>query len=266
MSGAERIESALRGAVTRGRLGFVPFVTAGDPDLRGTLRLAETLAGCGADVLELGVPWSDPLADGPTNQRAAERALASGTTLAKILGALPAIRAAARAPVVLFGYFNPILRYGLERFAEEAARAGADGVLVTDLPPEEAGDLRGLLVARGIGTIFLAAPTSTEARLDALARASSGFVYAISRTGVTGAREAPAEGVRALAARVRRHTSLPVAVGFGISRPDQVAALSGAVDAFVVGSAIVEIVGRLGAGDRGLGEVARLARSLVAAA
>ena len=240
MSGAGRVERALRAARGRGRLGFVPFLVAGDPDLEATARLAGALARAGADVLELGVPFSDPLADGPTIQRATERALASGTDLAAVLRALPAIRAAAGVPVVLFGYANPFLRYGAARFAADAAAAGADGVLVTDLPPEEAAPLADPCRARGLATVFLAAPTSTESRLDAVCAAASGFVYLVSRAGVTGAREELAEGIRALADRVRAHTALPVAVGFGVSRPEHVAALRGTADAFVVGSAIVE--------------------------
>lgn len=265
MSGAERIEAALRRAGTESRLGFIPYITAGDPDLQGTRRLASVLGRAGADVLELGVPWSDPLADGPVNQRAAERALASGTTLQRLIEALPAIREAASIPVVLFTYLNPVLRIGLERFAEAAARAGADGVLVTDLPPEEAVDYRAALGRCGLATIFLAAPTSTEARLEAVSRASTGFVYAVSRTGVTGAREAVQEEIRGLVGRLRGHTALPIAVGFGISSAAQVAALRGQADAFVVGSALVERIGRLGAGEEGVAAVSALARELTEA-
>ncbi|HEX6851550.1 MAG TPA: tryptophan synthase subunit alpha [Candidatus Polarisedimenticolaceae bacterium] len=261
MSGAERIEAALRAATGSGRLGFVPFLVAGDPDLGRTARYAGALARAGADVLELGVPFSDPLADGPTIQRATERALASGTDLAAVLRALPAIRAAAAVPIVLFGYANPFLRYGVERFVADAAAAGADGVLVTDLPPEEAAPLREPCRARGLATVFLAAPTSTHARLASVCSAASGFVYLVSRAGVTGARTDLAEGVRALVGRVRAHTSLPIAVGFGVSRPEHVTALRGAADAFVVGSALVDRVGA-GADER---EIESLARSLVEA-
>lgn len=261
MTGARRVEQALRAARASGRLGFVPFVVAGDPDLETTVLHAGALARAGADVLELGVPFSDPLADGPTIQRATERALASGTDLAAVLEALPAIRAAASIPIVLFGYANPFFRYGAERFAERAAAAGADGVLVTDLPPEEAGPLAQPCRARGLATVFLAAPTSTDARLATVGGASSGFVYLVSRAGVTGVRDDLAEGVRALTTRVRAHTALPIAVGFGVSRGEHVAALRGAAEAFVVGSALVE---RIGAGAKP-SEVEAFAASLVAA-
>ena len=169
MKGAARIETALRAASDAGRLGFIPYITAGDPDLDGTRRLAAALKEAGADVLELGVPWSDPLADGPVNQRAAERALRAGTTLDSILTALPIIKQSADLPVVLFTYFNPILRYGVERFAEAAATVGVDGVVVTDLPPEEARAHRAALRSNGLASIFLATPTSTANRLRAIA-------------------------------------------------------------------------------------------------
>ena len=265
MSGADRIEGALRRAQEAKRLAFIPYITAGDPDLEATKRVAAALAAAGADVLELGVPWTDPLADGPVNQRAAERALASGTTLRSILEAIPSIKNGAPLPVVLFTYFNPILRYGLERFALEAEGAGVEGVLVTDLPPEEAGEYRSALESRGLATIFLATPTSTDGRLEAIARASSGFVYTVSRTGVTGPKTSIQEDLRALLERLRRHTSIPVAVGFGISDAAQVASLRGMADAFVVGSALVERLERLGPGSEGIDAVSALARELVAA-
>jgi tryptophan synthase alpha chain len=261
MSGARRVEQAFRRARAAGRLGFVPFLVAGDPDLEATIRFAGALARAGADVLELGIPFSDPLADGPTIQRATERALGAGTDLGAVLRALPSIRAACPIPIVLFGYANPFLRYGAARFASDAAAAGADGVLVTDLPPEEADPLTGPCRSSGLATVFLAAPTSTDARLATVCAAASGFVYLVSRAGVTGAREEMADGVRALAGRVRAHTTLPVAVGFGVSRDEHVASLRGAADAFVVGSAIVERIGA-GADPR---EIEAFAGSLVAA-
>ena len=265
MTGVERIERAFRGAREAGRLAFIPYITAGDPDLGGTGRVASALAEAGADMLELGIPWSDPLADGPVNQRAAERALASGTTLKRILRAVPAIKQEAPVPVVLFTYFNPILRYGLERFAEEAERAEVDGVLVTDLPPEEAREYRSAVGSRGLATVFLATPTSTDERLESTGRASSGFVYAVSRTGVTGAKTDLQQHLRVLLERLRGHTKLPMAVGFGISSPGQVAMLRGMADAFVVGSAIVDRIGRFGADSEGIAAVAALARELVSA-
>ena len=261
MTGAARIERALASARERGRLGFIPFLVAGDPDLASTARLAGVLSRAGADVLELGVPYSDPVADGPTIQRASERARASGVDLAAVLAALPAIRAAAGIPIVLFGYANPFLRYGAERFAAAARAAGADGVLVTDLPPEEAAPLADPCRACGLATVFLAAPTSTDDRLDRVCAAASGFVYLVSRAGVTGAREDLSTAVGSLAARVRLRSALPIAVGFGVSREEHVAGLRADVDAFVVGSALVERAAR-GEADSTL---EAYARALVAA-
>ena len=196
-------------------------------------------AEAGADVIELGVPFSDPVADGPTIQRASERALRSGTTLAGVIELVRRLRAHTDVPLVLFSYFNPILQMGIEKFAEAASAAGADGVLATDLTPEEAVDYRATLHAHGLDTIFLAAPTSTDARLALIAEFSSGFLYLISRTGVTGERAALPEDLPALARRVRRTTKLPLAVGFGISSPEHVSVLGGIADAAVVGSALM---------------------------
>jgi tryptophan synthase alpha chain len=226
----------LRGA---GELGVVAYVTAGDPTLAATLDYVLALAEAGADVVELGVPFSDPLADGPTIQRASERALKSGTTLAGVLALVRQIRQSSQVPLVLFSYFNPILQMGLEKFASSAAEAGADGVLVTDLTPEEAAEYRQILQAHHLDTIFLAAPTSTDERLVKIAACSSGFLYLISRTGVTGAKDALPDDLPALLRRARRFTQLPIAVGFGISLPGHVSVLGGLADAAVVGSALV---------------------------
>src|SRR5271169_3361592 len=172
-----------------GELGIVAYITAGDPSLEATLKFVLALAEAGTDVIELGVPFSDPLADGPTIQRASERALRGGTTLAGVLDLVAEIRRSSQIPIVLFGYFNPVLQMGIEQFAERAAKAGADGSLVTDLTPEEAADYRAALRSRGLDTIFLAAPTTTEGRMKLIAEATSGFLYLVSRTGVTGTRE-----------------------------------------------------------------------------
>jgi tryptophan synthase alpha chain len=222
-----------------GELGIVAYITAGDPTLDATLRHVLGLAEAGADVIELGVPFSDPLADGPTIQRASERALKSGTTLHGVLDLVRRIRQSSQVPLVLFSYFNPILQFGLEKFAAAAAESGADGVLVTDLTPEESEDYRRILKARGLDTIFLAAPTSTDERLQKIAGCSSGFLYLISRTGVTGAKDALPDDLPALLRRAHRFTQLPIAVGFGISLPGQVSVLGGLADAAVVGSALV---------------------------
>lgn len=222
-----------------GELGLVAYITAGDPSLDASEKIVLAAAEAGADVIELGVPFSDPVADGPTIQRASERALRSRTTLVGVIELVRRLRARTEVPFVLFSYFNPILQMGLEKFAEAAAAAGADGVLVTDLTPEEADEYRSVMHKRGLDTIFLAAPTSTDARLAKIAEFTSGFLYLISRTGVTGARETLPEDLPTLARRARQFTKLPLAVGFGISQPAHVSILGGIADAAVVGSALV---------------------------
>jgi tryptophan synthase alpha chain len=222
-----------------GELGIVAYVVAGDPSFDATLKYVLALAEAGADVIELGVPFSDPLADGPTIQRAAERALKAGATLARVLDLIRRIRQSSQVPLVLFSYCNPILQMGLEKFASAAASAGADGVLVTDLTPEESEDYRRILAAHHLDTIFLGAPTSTDERLAKIAACTSGFLYLISRTGVTGAKGALPDDLPALLRRARSVTQLPIAVGFGISLPGHVSVLGGLADAAVVGSALV---------------------------
>jgi tryptophan synthase alpha chain len=224
----------------RGEMGLVAFLSAGDPSLAATESFVLALAEAGADVIELGVPFSDPVADGPAIQRSSERALRAGATLAGVLDLVALIRRKSDVPLVLFSYYNPVLQMGVERFARRAADAGADGVLITDLTPEEAGDYRRIVRAHGLDTIFLAAPTSTDERLARIAEVTSGFLYVISRTGVTGARESLPEDLPALIRRVRRATRLPLAVGFGISLPGQVSILGGLADAAVVGSSLVQ--------------------------
>jgi tryptophan synthase alpha chain len=229
--------------------GLVTYVTAGDPDLPRTEGILRALDRAGADVLEVGVPFSDPLADGPVIQRATERALASGTTLAGVLDLIGRLRPDLRAPIVIFSYANPILRFGAERFADTARAAGVDGVLVLDLPIEEADGFRAMLDARGIDTILLLSPTTTDARLRQAAALGSGFLYAISRLGVTGARESLAEGAEQMVRRIRAVTDLPVALGFGISKPDHVREVGQWADAAVVGSALVNVIAEAGASD-----------------
>jgi tryptophan synthase alpha chain len=236
---ADRISRRFAALAERSELGIVAYLTAGDPTLAASEEIVLAAAEAGADVIELGVPFSDPMADGPIIQRASERALRSGTTLAGVLSLARRVREKTDVPLVLFSYYNPILQAGLERFASDAASAGIDGVLVTDLTPEEAGDCRAAVRGRGLDTIFLAAPTSTDVRLKLIAKATTGFLYLISRTGVTGTRDALPEGLPALVRRVRAATKLPIAVGFGISLPTHVSVLGGIADAAVVGSAIV---------------------------
>ncbi|HKC56175.1 MAG TPA: tryptophan synthase subunit alpha [Vicinamibacterales bacterium] len=227
--------------------GLVTYITAGDPDLERTSGILRALDRAGADVLEVGVPFSDPLADGPVIQRATERALAAGTTLCGVLEMLRALRTDIAAPVVIFSYANPILRLGAEQFADRAREAGVDGVLVLDLPIEEANEFRTMLAGRGIDTILLLSPTTTDDRLRRAAALGSGFLYAISRLGVTGARDALAAGAREMVERIRRVSDLPVALGFGISRPDHVREVAQWADAAVVGSALVDVIAREGA-------------------
>jgi tryptophan synthase alpha chain len=242
--------------------GLVVYITAGDPSLEVSRAIALAAIDAGADVIELGVPFSDPLADGPVIQRASERALARGTSLADVLRLASDIHAERPAAgLVIFSYFNPILRYGLSRFADAAAAAGVDGVLATDMIVEEADDYLAELARVGLAPIFLAAPTSPDERLKAIAEHSQGFVYAISRTGITGKQQSVTADAGALVARIRRWSKLPVAVGFGISTAEHVAQVAEFADAAVVGSAIVELIER-SAPDAAPGAVARFIKGL----
>ena len=246
-----RIATRLAQCKAEGRPAFVAFLTAGDPSLERTVSAALELEQAGVDVLELGVPFSDPLADGPVIQRSSERALSRGVTLARVLELVREIRKASQLPLVLFSYLNPLLQRGLERVAREAAQAGVDGVLVTDLLPEEGEAWISAARAAEIDTIFLASPTSPDERLRKVAEASRGFVYAISRTGVTGERQALSDDARPLVARLRALTRVPVALGFGISTPEQVKQAAAAADAVVVGSALVRFLEEHPQGDLG---------------
>jgi tryptophan synthase alpha chain len=249
-----------------GELGIVAYITAGDPSLDATLKFVLALAEAGADVIELGVPFSDPLADGPTIQRASERALKSGTTLAGVIGLVCRIRQSSQVPLVLFSYYNPILQMGLEKFASAAAAAGADGVLATDLTPEESEEYRRTLATHHLDTIFLGAPTSTDERLAKIAACSSGFLYLISRTGVTGAKDILPDDLPALLRRARSVTHLPIAVGFGISLPGHVSVLGGLADAAVVGSALVTEIEKASSVDAAASVLAVRIRTLKEAA
>ena len=227
------------------------YLTCGDPDLRSSLAIALAAIEAGADVIELGVPFSDPVADGPIIQRASERALARGTTLKDVLQLASDIRMQALdAGLIIFSYLNPILRFGLEKFAVAARDSGADGALVTDLTIEEAADYIALMRAQDLDTVFLAAPTSTDARLKRIAAASRGFVYAVSRTGITGTQQQLAADAAALVKRLRRFTRLPIAVGFGISTPAHFRSVADFADAAVIGSAIVQLIERSAAAGK----------------
>lgn len=245
---------------------LIPFLMTGDPDLETTVNLVLRLADAGASAVELGVPFSDPVADGVVIQRAAERALSRGVTVADALAVVARVREQSRVPIVLFSYFNPLLQFGLERFALAAREAGADGVLVTDLTPESAADFKEKLDAQHLDLIFLVTPTTTDRRLGMIAQQASGFLYAVSRTGVTGARSEMSDDAAALVARVRIVSDLPVAVGFGVSTNEHVAEICRYADAAVVGSALVAEVERLTAevnSERIAEQVGDFARALM---
>jgi len=239
---SERFEKLRAG----GRPGLVVYVMAGDPDLETTRRLVMELERAGADVIELGVPFTDPLADGPTIQAANERSLAAGTTLDGVLDLVRELRRETEIPILLMTYYNPVFRAGQEAVAQAARAAGVDGMLVTDLPPEEASEWKATAGRAGLDTIFLLAPTSTEERIRIAAEAASGFVYCVSRTGVTGAQAELPEELHALLDRIRAHTDQPVAVGFGVSTPEHVRQIGEWCDAAVVGSAVVNLIARDG--------------------
>jgi tryptophan synthase alpha chain len=241
----ERFESLRSG----GRKAFVAFVTAGDPSLARTIEIAVKLDGAGVDVLELGVPFSDPLADGPAIQRSSERALKRGVTLVGVLDAVRQIRKRSEIPLLLFSYFNPLLRYGLDRLSAEARDSGVDGVLVTDLPPEEGQAWKDTAWKAGLDTVFLAAPTSPPERLRRIVESSRGFVYAVSRIGITGERKSLSEEAAPLVERIRSIAPVPVALGFGISTPGQVAEAARVADGVVVGSRLVRFLEEQPEGD-----------------
>ena len=258
----QRIEKTFAQLRVARRAALIPYLTAGDPSLEATEALVPVAEAAGADLLELGVPFSDPLADGATIQRASQRALARGVTLRKILHLVARIRPRTEMPLVLMTYYNPILRAGPDAFVAEAAAAGLDGVIVPDLPPEEAGPLRAAPRAAGLAPIFLAAPTSTDARLRLICEASEGYIYAVSLRGVTGARATLPADLGAQVARLRAHTTKPVAVGFGISTPAQARQVAAVADGVIVGSALVGLVEQSGRGEALAAAVAAFLRGL----
>ena len=250
-----RIEEAFAELKRQGRRGIIPFVTAGDPDLETTGEILIELSQAGATVIELGVPFSDPMADGPVIQRSSERALKKQVSLKQILELVKNARKNIQTPIILFSYFNPLLQFGLQQLAKEAKTAGVDGVLVTDLSPEEAGEFETELRANDLDMIFLIAPTSTDERLKLVAQHARGFIYAVSRAGVTGVRTSVSSEAEKLVNRMRQFSSLPIAVGFGISNSDQVNDVQRYADAVVIGSAIVSEIERLqGATAESIGE------------
>ncbi len=239
-----RISTKFRSLAKKGKKGFIPFVSAGDPDLDVSRRIVSVLIESGADIIELGVPFSDPMADGPTIQASSQRALECGVKLSDVLAMVAELRVVSDVPIVLFSYLNPLFRYGIERLAKDAAAAGVDGVLVTDAVDEEAAAIAGVLRGHELDLISLVAPTTTESRLEKIAARSSGFIYAVSRAGVTGARNETGKDAELLVRRVRKFTDLPVAVGFGISTREQIEDVWRYADAAVVGSAIVREIER----------------------
>lgn len=249
----------------RGEKGFIVYIGAGDPNLEATRQLSLAFDQLGVDVLELGVPFSDPLADGLVNQLAAQRGLESGTTPPKVLQMIEQVRKDSQIPIVLYIYFNLVHRHGLEQFIRDAAKAGVDGLLVLDLPPEEAGSYERLMRDAGLCVIYLIAPTTPEDRLEQIVQRGSGFVYYVSREGVTGMQSKVAANISEMTARIRRHTELPVAVGFGISNPDQARTVARAAEAVVVGSAIVNQIAEHGARADLADKVASFVRPLIQA-
>ena len=258
-----RIQQTFASLKRAGRGGFIPFITAGDPDIATTELLLIELAGVGADIIELGVPFSDPVADGETIQRASERALRNGVTLRDALACVRHAKQHVDVPIVLFSYFNPLLSFGRDRLANEAKEAGVDAVLVTDLIPEEAHIWIETLIQVDLDPIFLVAPTTSDQRLKEIARQARGFIYAVSRAGVTGARDGMTGDAETLVKRVRSVSDLPVAVGFGISSPEQVREVWRFADAAVIGSAIVSQIEKLGSSPDLVQRVGKFARSLL---
>ena len=258
------IRKAFAALKYRGRGGFIPFITAGDPDIATTELLLIELAAAGADIIELGLPFSDPVADGETIQRASERALRKGVTLRDVLTCVARAKQHIDVPIVLFSYFNPLLRFGEDRLANEAKEAGVDAVLVTDLIPEEAQTWIEILVQRGLEPIFLVAPTTSDQRLQEIARQARGFIYAVSRAGVTGARDEMTGDAEALVKRVRSVSDLPVAVGFGISTAEQIRQVWHFAEAAAIGSAIVGEIEKLAGSADLVDRIGEFARSLLA--
>lgn len=260
-----RIDDRFAELRREGRKGLIVYLGAGDPDLERTRELVLALERVGVDCVELGVPFSDPLADGVVNQLAAQRGLASGTTPRGVLDLVAKVRKESHVPVVLYLYFNLMHRHGLERFIANAAEAGVDGILALDLPPEEADDYERLMAGAGLANIYLVAPTTPDDRMAAIAARARGFVYYVSREGVTGMRQAMASNLPEQIGRIRACTKLPIAVGFGISTADQAQATAKLADAVVVGSAVVDRIGRLGKSPELVPQISEFAGALAAA-
>lgn len=241
-----RIATRFEHLAKRREKAFIPFIVAGDPDLDGAAKIVIELEHAGADVIELGVPFSDPIADGIVIQEAAQRALEKGVSLHAVIDSVGRMRQRTQTPLLLFTYYNPVMAYGIDAFAADAALVGVDGVLCVDLPPEEAREYKDRLDAHGLATVFLVAPTSPDERIALIAAQSTGFIYYVSRTGVTGVRQDVEETTRAMVAKIKKCSDKPVAVGFGVSTPDQAREIAAYADGVIVGSAIVSLIGKLG--------------------
>lgn len=241
-----RIDERFNRLKKEGKKGLVIYIGAGDPDLESTRQLGLAFDKAGVDVLELGVPFSDPLADGLVNQLAAQRGLESGTTPPKLLQTVAEIRKQSQVPIVLYIYFNLMHKYGLEKFIQDAARAGVDGLLTLDLPPEESENYENLMAKNGVNVIYLVAPTTPENRIELIVKRGTGFIYYVSREGVTGMQTKIADTIGDMTKKIRAHTNLPIAVGFGISNPEQAKTVASYSDAIVVGSAVVNQIAKLG--------------------
>jgi len=259
-----RIEECFAQLKRNGKKGFIVYIGAGDPNLTATRELAVAFDKAGVDILELGVPFSDPLADGLVNQLAAQRGLESGTTPPKVLETVAAIRRRSEIPIILYLYFNLIHRIGLERFIREAAKAGVDGLLVLDLPPEESNNYEALMRKAGLCHIYLVAPTTPEERMAFIVKRGSGFIYYVSREGVTGMQKQVASNLAQQVAKIRAHTKLPIAVGFGISTPEQAKVVAAVADAVVVGSTVVDQIARYGKCSNLVSQVTRFVQRLSA--
>jgi tryptophan synthase alpha chain len=257
-----RITDKFKELKKQNRAALIPYIMAGDPDMATTERLVVEIEKAGADMLELGVPFSDPLADGPTIQKAAMKALASGADIKGVLGLVKRMRARSDMPVILMLYYNLVFKYGEERFVKDSVKAGVDGVIIPDLPPDEAGSLMTHAKAHGLDVVFLLAPTSDETRVRLVSRCSGGFIYYVSLTGVTGARKSLNKDLQAQVGKVKRSTNMPVCVGFGISGPQQAKSVGAWADGVIVGSAIVSLIDKAKAPGSACREVARFVRSL----
>jgi len=258
-----RIDQRFQELNAAGKTAFIPYITAGDPTLAKTEEIVYALEKAGADIIEFGVPFSDPIGDGPVNQEAALRALKHHVTLKDIIALIKKIREKSEVAILIFTYYNPVLAYGIEAFAKDAAAAGADGVLCVDLPPEEADEYKAALDANNLRTVFLLSPTSTEKRIQLIAKQSTGFIYYVSRLGVTGEQADLAADLEQAVANVQKHTDTPVAVGFGISTPDQARKVAGMAQGVVVGSAIVRMIGELGESPETAEKVGAFVKTLV---